>query len=890
LDIDIKDDGLSQWNNYLKTHIEPMTVTVKTPSGGLHYYFKYKRKKESDNYLISNYLTTKTKYKGFGLDIRNNGGYVVFPPSKIDNIEYKFIRNFDKYDVMDMPTELIYWLLDGTNFDKNNTSIIKHKTTVKPINEQSNIIHNISDDELIKLIGNLDDTYYDNYSKWLMITTVLKSLNKFDIWDEWSKNSRRYNQKNNYTIWNKNKGEINVNYLIHLQNENSDVKNEPIDFYKPYVQLTKNIECENIIFNNNFVSESFSYDHLINNETIILKSCTGTGKTTAMANHLEKYVIDNYDENYKLITIVAKVSLCDQHIKSFGDANIKVLSYEDDEKSLKNDHISICINSLMMYQKYEPSFFKNKIVFLDEINSFIESLTHNETLDKNIKIIYQILTRMIKNCHKLIVCDALISDNVFNLLNIKTNSKTLYITNNYKKYAGIPAINLNDENDFLNKLLLHCKTDNYFLFGSDSCKKVTEFYTKCIGEATEKDKHKYLLITSDNKFKIDDATAQFKNKFVFYSPSITYGVDYNISEKQDVFIYCSGKSLLPSGIFQQTTRTRQIKTLYYYCKNKSEEPIYNSLEDVNKYYENVDNLNNSMNNLCINIDESDNEVIVKNSYFKMFCYNEYVKDTYKTNVKIHFENILKDNGFILSSIGSEKTISKEENYQLKEAVENIHNDLFDKYVHGSTEEKTKLKYDRFNNTIKLLNLPDEKDVITKFENEIKNDDILQDHFNLIKLFKSNEKNDLKLIELKLNSYDMKINKNIYNKIKIIRNVEEKYKLGFLNVAFEKQEEFKQFDEKLYELIKVVFVTKKALPDSWKSLKMLYVFMLKNITNVKFIAQKQNTSRKDRNYTYSIDMNSINYHSELLNYRAQNMDDYHKEALNIIKIEEIEYFK
>ena len=58
----------------------------------------------------------------------------------------------------------------------------------------------------------------------------------------------------------------------------------------------------------------------------------------------------------------------------------------------------------MMYEKYKPSFFNNKILFLDEINSFIESITHNETLDKNIKIIYQILTRMIKNCHKLINC------------------------------------------------------------------------------------------------------------------------------------------------------------------------------------------------------------------------------------------------------------------------------------------------------------------------------------------------------------------------------------------------------------------------------------------------------------------------------------------------------
>ena len=76
----------------------------------------------------------------------------------------------------------------------------------------------------------------------------------------------------------------------------------------------------------------------------------------------------------------------------------------------------------------------------------------------------------------------------------------------------------------------------------------------------------------------------------------------------------------------------------------------------------------------------------------MFCYNEYIKDIYKTNDKIHFENILKDNGFILSAIESEKTISKKDNYQLKEAVDDVNNDLFKNYVYGSSEEKTKLKY------------------------------------------------------------------------------------------------------------------------------------------------------------------------------------------------------
>ena len=111
---------------------------------------------------------------------------------------------------------------------------------------------------------------------------------------------------------------------------------------------------------------------------------------------------------------------------------------------------------------------------------------------------------------------------------------------------------------------------------------------------------------------------------------------------------------------------------------------------------------------------------------------------------------------------------------------------------------------------------------------------MQDHFNLIKIFKSDEKNDLKLIELKINSYDIKNNKSIYNKIRIIRNVEDKYKLGFLNVAFERLDEWVPFDVQLYELIKVIFVTKKPLPDSWKSLKMLYVMIIHKKKSINFI--------------------------------------------------------
>ena len=37
-------------------------------------------------------------------------------------------------------------------------------------------------------------------------------------------------------------------------------------------------------------------------------------------------------------------------------------------------------------------------------------------------------------------------------------------------------------------------------------------------------------------------------------------------------------------------------------------------------------------------------------FFKLFCYNEFVKDIYNTNKLAHYENILRDNKFDLKSI------------------------------------------------------------------------------------------------------------------------------------------------------------------------------------------------------------------------------------------------
>ena len=54
----------------------------------------------------------------------------------------------------------------------------------------------------------------------------------------------------------------------------------------------------------------------------------------------------------------------------------------------------------MKYSQVPAEDLKNFIVYIDEIDSLIETLTHSEILTKDIKLVYSTLTKIVKNCKK----------------------------------------------------------------------------------------------------------------------------------------------------------------------------------------------------------------------------------------------------------------------------------------------------------------------------------------------------------------------------------------------------------------------------------------------------------------------------------------------------------
>ena len=258
---------------------------------------------------------------------------------------------------------------------------------------------------------------------------------------------------------------------------------------------------------------------------------------------------------------------------------------------------------------------------------------------------------------------------------------------------------------------------------------------------------------------------QFKNKFIFYSPKIRHSIDFSICDAQDVFIYIKGRSLDPMGIFQQTTRTRNIDTLYYYSHVESYEPKFESLDHVKDHYSEIENASRQINDICNIIDENDNEAILKNNFFNIYCNNEYINDCYRTNKLKHFENILIENGFDLTSSGFLQKISKDADKEMSNQLILNKDELFDDYIQSNNRNHEQFNIINENiSTLQLNNVSDEKLII--YKNIILDKYEIQKNFNFDRLQKTDEYVNKKLLQIEKENFSFKCYNSTYHKKKI----------------------------------------------------------------------------------------------------------------------------
>jgi phage/plasmid-associated DNA primase len=160
IDVDKSDNGLAAWRYILKQlkkkKIKLDTPTVRTGGGGLHLYFQYNSKLKTGDHVYT------FEGKPSGIDIRNDNGQAVLPPSvHSSGKHYKWIKDPDKFMPMEIPKELVQLLTkhcapviplrgitEGTDLPQARQqltcSAVKKKTLRPPPGVVSGLVNSLS--------------------------------------------------------------------------------------------------------------------------------------------------------------------------------------------------------------------------------------------------------------------------------------------------------------------------------------------------------------------------------------------------------------------------------------------------------------------------------------------------------------------------------------------------------------------------------------------------------------------------------------------------------------------------------------------------------------------------------------------------------------------------
>ncbi|ATZ80785.1 D5 family helicase-primase [Bodo saltans virus] len=245
-------DNIDHWNNLLKENDEkePKTVKAMSGSGGMHLYFKY-----TDE--LENITSSDHKFgKDYDIDLKTNGGCIISPPTTYynnnmnKNVSYTWVRSIFEYDPLEIPVWIKHLLLEQKkekdkhnkiensdkhnkieNSDKHNKieNSDKQEKKDKDTDSYEFDIGDFTEDEIVQLVLMLSAKRAEGYSDWLNVGMCLYNLNSEYrlIWKEFSKKSKKYDEKENTDKWKtfrKNKNGLKVGSLLKWAKEDNPVE------------------------------------------------------------------------------------------------------------------------------------------------------------------------------------------------------------------------------------------------------------------------------------------------------------------------------------------------------------------------------------------------------------------------------------------------------------------------------------------------------------------------------------------------------------------------------------------------------------------------------------------------------------------------------------------
>lgn len=672
-------DGMQKINELQKKYSKINTLTARTPSGGLHFVFKY-----NDDAKL---LKGSTKIGGYSIDIRSNNNQIVVYPSKYDKGQYKWINN---NDITDMPQWLFEFLVDNTNdknlqnyrekYNKKNKKYVR--TSCKKINNNNNndVFYTVENEQIEQvryILDKLPHKFYDEYILWRNIGFALSmtSREKLEpLFKDFSKKSEKYSDNEFNTLWNTIKNDkqnnIKINSLIYwfkCYNREDKTKfsfplakkYDPIVKYKNNKKITTIFDEIPLLTNKpNIINE------IKKHKIIFMKSPTGTGKTQLY----NKFLKNIYDD--KFLSIVSRTSIATKQVYDFNKIGINVSIYSDQDFTQEN---MIC--QLDSIHKLEPELYIDAPLFLDEFNSICSYLT-SSTLNGKRKEILEIFTDIILNARTIYCADADMSDmaidfmfDIYKTHNLEIPSTLLYwnriqnVNNKATFYKNLLTLET--------EILKSIENNIPFIVACDSKCKLDILVEKCKMHCNDNNIEERIdnfLVYSKDEGDTEDfenINNKWQDKFIFFTPKIVYGLSFECKET-NVFGIFYNKSINPLNMMQQLSRCRRIKELKIYINNNTYPIKYNYVEDVKKYNLDMYDIHNKF----INREKIINDKLDK-CYENLFAYHEYYNDILFSYPKYQLQEILKEKSFTIVNNNDENII--DDKYNKKIIEDNIKN-------------------------------------------------------------------------------------------------------------------------------------------------------------------------------------------------------------------------
>jgi hypothetical protein len=644
------------------------TFTQKTAGGGLHLFFKY----DPQFHKVNNKKYEIDIQTDISKDGKKINSYVVGAGSKLkftekDKQKYNTTNDTGVYTIINdvvlkpCPEKLQIWLKEHLYKEELKKKETKQSENVVVSNTIDYFKYNIDDKQITDICEKLykvNPNYYTSYSDWIKFTTAMKSMNKFDIWDIMSqKYGTTYDKNKNIKIWNglTKFNEYNcVQHIFKLIGEDdflNCIKYKPI--YQPTIKYDQVGEWDKL----------GKHISLKENRNYVIKSGTGTGKTTLTKNYFK-------DTNLPFISIVSRKTLAYEQYRTFNEAGIDCHYYDTYQGTdlPPNSNIIIQLDSIAKLSSYlrpkreyfiysedmkldnkpKPPPIENYAIFLDEYSSLIEYLFSSPTLNKNRAMIYRYFKKIISNAAQIIAVDADI--NQWTMEFLKVCGKELYVINNtFAHNKGVPTKEYFKDEEFINTL----KKKDKFLLCCDTKAVSLTIFKKFKTQEIEKRSGKYyiggneygeyeILIAKDEKgyvVCITSETSYIPNldewDRVIFSPKIIYGLDSTM--EREVFCYYKELTITPKAMMQQIARCRNIiKLNYMFTSKKFKQPRYIDLTETKKTVMSIQDLAD-FEEIC-----SPSDVVYFVDCLSTILYNN---DCYHTNKYAHFIDLLQQNQY-----------------------------------------------------------------------------------------------------------------------------------------------------------------------------------------------------------------------------------------------------